>query len=1211
MCPLASPSKLAAYRAGVLPQPSIEHLKSPSKQIPKRSGTLSVSQGNHVAVLNPQRPRKPRQTKPQGADSPQSAPQPDFPQPDFHVDLGQASGGGVRKRVKQYEKWQSMLPLLVDAYLALLRETMSLHDLAGLNLGSGPACPCHKRVLNLTVIRFTGAFHSFYFGCRANDALAMEEVGVNVCGCAGVSAPEQLICAGLFPCSPTNPTLAVDINVLSLFQEFFLHIAPNNTALCKTLENFLAFRGYKLELGQRLRIRFGNAYTWFMSLVYAARKCVDDAIVPPEPEPEPVPSSPPPSASAPAEQANRSGPKTGSKRARCDDVEDEDDAPSLRPKNPFLKPPPRTEPSAYLRRRCPACFEGLKRDPTQTFDVSVCIDTCFTQKIRALFGCNCDPARIHAYSVFLARELAEVYEEYVEGTRSAGKQSKKARVGPEVEDDSYLGKMRVPESTLNGYSESFRAADEKRGKATSTFFAHTGLMCMVCRHDQVLFMVSMTSVGEKQHYALLLFEKLFQHLPEGIIVGGMYDIACQLARSCELWGFLGSYQERLVWAVSVFHAFAHRWGCQLIFHPQKCIGFGDTNGEGSERNWNELSHLVGHFRTCGYHQQNFVLDSQVDHGQQEKLKTMAHWVKDRTRITEGRLESAQEILSASKVAYQTCLQPPRRSKNQAAHAIKDIILIERTIELLEQRADALTKSLGKTKGGDALRAVQEKLADAQAEIEKETSKRTRLMKRLGADELAQLQDMQLRAYHSAKLAARTIREQLLAKLTQRKLEMDPVERAVCRTTSEEKKNEHVTAAIRKREPTIKKLVKQFNAQVGILEKLIQRRKAPRNAVAPTRLQEDKIFDLEIDDDAIRWGIGLEDDDDATRMPKAIIDADIRRDVNALLQKQRCLEERHRLRREHGHLRIWFARQWQAINDAIQDCDDANLLYQLMLRREDHLQLMLVWRRPLMSLDIPEDVPAWGPTDAEHLRAIVDRSSVGWKDRAASDISSVDGEDRVEEEAEEEDPALIGVLNTIDREPEDADDDEQLADVQKEESAAAEKVKRKKANDAKRLGKALEKESKEARKAAAKAASNPPPAPKPKPAKSAAPKPKPAAPKPKHAPTLNETDETDDDDEVHAPAAKRVAKRRADDDDIAPEAKRARKEEFWHGPHRRDINPDAPPKATEIPDGIWTSKGMRARYVLESSGLRSNKFAVTGARILGDEYTMALFTSVIS
>ncbi|KAF7322194.1 hypothetical protein MKEN_00743900 [Mycena kentingensis (nom. inval.)] len=1003
--PLNSPAKRAAYLAGELAQPTIEHLTSPTKQLPKKSGGVSISKGNKVAVINLGRPGK---QKPPHAPAPAPA---STPQPDFHTDFSQmahSGGGGVRKRAKQYEKWASIMPQLVDAYLALLRETESLHNTANLCLGPGSTCGCHKRVLHLTVIR-----------------LALEEVAVNICGCPGAGAAEQLIRAGLFPCSPTNPTLAVDINVLSFFHELFLHIAPNNTALCKTIENFLAFRGYKLELGQRLRIRFGNAYTWYTSLYYEARKRVDATLSLPEPElPDLVAPPPHPEPSA-SPNKSPSKPKTGSKRARCESVDDEDDEPPPAPQNPFPEPPPRTEPSAYLRQRCPACFEGLERDATQVFDVSVCIDACFTQKIQALFGRNFDPARVHAYSVFIERELARVYEEYVEGARSAGgNKSKKARLDPDEEDDSYIGNMRVPESTLHGCSDSFRAADEKKGKASSRFFSNTGLMCMVCRHDNVLFMVSMTSVGEKQHYALLLFEQLFQHLPAGIVVGGMYDIACQLARSCELWGFLGSYQERLVWAVSVFHAFAHRWGCQLIFHPQKRIGFGDTNGEGSERNWNKLSHLVSHFRSCGYHQRNFVLDSQVDHDRQQKLESIARWILDRTRINQARLKAAEDVLGASEysesqlegfwdeqVKYQTRLQPPRRSKNQAANAIKDVMLVDRSIELLEKRIDGLTKGLSHAKGHEAVRTAQEKLAEAQADAEREKAKRD-------------ASDEELRAYHTAKLAARTIREQLLAKLTQRKLEMDPVERAVRRTTSEKKKNEHATAAIRKREPTIKNLVKKFNEQVGIIEKLIRARKAPKKAVAPPRLQEDKIFNLEIDDDAIRWAIGLEDDDD-TQMPKAIIDAVIRHDVNALLQKRRCLEELHRLPREHGHLRIWFARQWEAINKAIGESENDDILYQLQLRRDAHIELMFTWKRSLVSLETPDGVPVWGPSDGDRLRSIVDRVTLGWKDRAASDISSVDGEDCVEEEPDEEDPALIGVLSTIDHEPEVADDDDDV------------------------------------------------------------------------------------------------------------------------------------------------------------------------------------------
>ena len=49
-----------------------------------------------------------------------------------------------------------------------------------------------------------------------------------------------------------------------------------------------------------------------------------------------------------------------------------------------------------------------------------------------------------------------------------------------------------------------------------------------------LWLVNMTSAGEKQHYALVLLERLFNHLPSTARVGVLYDIGCQLHRSVEL-----------------------------------------------------------------------------------------------------------------------------------------------------------------------------------------------------------------------------------------------------------------------------------------------------------------------------------------------------------------------------------------------------------------------------------------------------------------------------------------------------------------------------------------------------------------------------------------------------------------------------------------------------------------------------------------------------
>ncbi|EIW76988.1 hypothetical protein CONPUDRAFT_62378 [Coniophora puteana RWD-64-598 SS2] len=51
-------------------------------------------------------------------------------------------------------------------------------------------------------------------------------------------------------------------------------------------------------------------------------------------------------------------------------------------------------------------------------------------------------------------------------------------------------------------------------------------MALLCRHDRVLWLVNMTSAGEKQHYAIALIIELFKNLPSDMVVGILYDIGC-------------------------------------------------------------------------------------------------------------------------------------------------------------------------------------------------------------------------------------------------------------------------------------------------------------------------------------------------------------------------------------------------------------------------------------------------------------------------------------------------------------------------------------------------------------------------------------------------------------------------------------------------------------------------------------------------------------
>ncbi|KAG6805675.1 hypothetical protein H0H92_014417, partial [Tricholoma furcatifolium] len=210
-----------------------------------------------------------------------------------------------------------------------------------------------------------------------------------------------------------------------------------------------------------------------------------------------------------------------------------------------------------------------------------------------------------------------------------------------ADDDHYEGTLRVPKSVLDGCESGFTAADSRRQKASTQFFDDTALMALLCRHDIVLFIANMRSMGEKQHYVVVLVETLFQHLPLTFTIGLLYDIGCQLERSCVKWGFLDRYMDRLTFGISVFHAFGHQWPCQLIYHPRKRTGFGLSDGEGCERFWHSISKLIAYLR---YHQRLYTLDRQVDHAQAEILSNLGLWLLRRSRHTEQKLEDANSIL---------------------------------------------------------------------------------------------------------------------------------------------------------------------------------------------------------------------------------------------------------------------------------------------------------------------------------------------------------------------------------------------------------------------------------------------------------------------------------------------------------------------------------------------------------------------------------------
>ena len=230
-------------------------------------------------------------------------------------------------------------------------------------------------------------------------------------------------------------------------------------------------------------------------------------------------------------------------------------------------------PSPYLTRRCPVCFStsGAKLDRSRyviktllaldyqknrSARAIVCLDANFSQ--RRHHSKYKDPSLLHPDTYWISPEDVKKMEVEVEATRTGTRQraandtctSTEVQDIPEnvkkMEEATRTGtKQRaanatctsaaaqdIPEEVYDNCQKTFVAA-QNISKASNKIFADTAIMALVCRHDCPLFLVNMTSPGERQHYALALLHEFFRQLPDDWDIGLLYDIACQLRRSMQ------------------------------------------------------------------------------------------------------------------------------------------------------------------------------------------------------------------------------------------------------------------------------------------------------------------------------------------------------------------------------------------------------------------------------------------------------------------------------------------------------------------------------------------------------------------------------------------------------------------------------------------------------------------------------------------------------
>ncbi|KAJ7807154.1 hypothetical protein B0H14DRAFT_2874150 [Mycena olivaceomarginata] len=861
----------------------------------------------------------------------------------------------------QWESWQlQVIPALVPVFVQLWHRTRGLREADALPAPSKPACDCRSSILcKVSVVRFT----------------AISGLEIHICECA--PAAVQLLRAGF---------LAVDLRVLEFARNLFGRISPNNTAWTATMESFLRDLGFTLDREGALRRLFGSALEWYTHLRNQVNHDFDahlerarlsylegqtDSTSTSTPQMRDTSTSPPTTPTSPSTpstpRAQSASPtpaprRAGKKRAR-------ESTPKV--ENPFKEPPPRTRPSEYLRRS----------DIPLRMDFNCCLDACFTQKRNA--GPTTDPVKLHPDTHFLPEHLGSKMEEYVDSVRDAkpGGNAKKQRkatveeIDDEADDHYEHADLKLPRSVLNTCEASFKAADETRQKASSQFYSDTGLMALLCRHDRVLWLVNMHSAGEKQFNVWLLLETLMQHLPLDIVVGILYDIACQAERSVRKWGFLGRYIDRLRFAVSVFHAFGHDWPCQVVYHPLKCEGFGFSNGEGCERFWHSISHLIAHLRISGYHHRLYTLDSQVKQGDEANLFKLAEWNQRRTLFSKKKRVEAEHQLKKSshskeflkaqwKEQVKAQTKPaPRRSKTRGEKAVATVIELRNTTEAQKvELKDCEAALCAATDDGDDDALVDAKMArdDARAMLLKTQDRLRRNEAALGVDEKVQLQKHTKSKFFQLRFDARTKKIRLRNLLRARKFEWERAERSSRRQqASEHKLRSHTEAAVKRRQPKINNLVREYNKICDAIGVEIREHRAPARTIPPERIDMRTLYALDVDD-AI-WQDGVP--------PLWLSDDLVRSGIRAMLQIERADEEDAMLRKEARGLRIWFIEEWGVLNLAMENTANEPDRYQFYLRRERLVRLCATWRKHLPA-DTPQDAP-WGPSEAELIQCMID------------------------------------------------------------------------------------------------------------------------------------------------------------------------------------------------------------------------------------------------
>ncbi|KAF7971664.1 hypothetical protein HWV62_20634 [Athelia sp. TMB] len=516
-------------------------------------------------------------------------------------------------------------------------------------------------------------------------------------------------------------------------------------------------------------------------------------------------------------------------------------------------------------------------------------------------------------------------------------------------------KTKVPEEAIDECHDSHTAANTNKQKADTGRFDDTGVAALVCRHGIPIFFANMDTPGEQQKYAITLILRIFSELPPEATGAFLYDIGCVLDVSINKFDILPpDIMQRILFATTAMHAYAHQWSCQLMYNPRLKPELGLSDGEGVERLWSRLRKLIGVTRTAGRRRRIWILDRQLTFVGFDMRDGLGDWIRRKLKhgVIAMTAESQKTLNSCE--ASEAELREQWKSQVDAqislrAHApkrlqkeIDTVLTLQEDVTAVEKVIDDARNTFSECQGGAAqetkhriqeLRNHQQQLLDSVNKLYSSLNIHDRFPELNGVDI----------EFVRTLLLARDLKINIRKRAVGSFLEWERLDQAVGGNHQAlgTKAHQRTRQAITRRKPALLRAIRTFNKYCAQLSDLHDPSwSIPLPQPLPTNLaalrdRSDLMEDV--------WISRREEE-----MPRWLSDLSVHDGIRAMLKKDGCLWERRRLGREADNLCRWLGKELAAVELAIRLPGNSSLCTLLAEHRRQLWFLKERWSTPLAS-----------------------------------------------------------------------------------------------------------------------------------------------------------------------------------------------------------------------------------------------------------------------